>query len=181
MEPILSYTLLSLIIIVALSIGLPGIAGAVWLPTPQKDIEPLFKTAGVKEGSLVYDLGCGDARVLIYLAKTFGAKGVGIEIDPLKVLLAKFFVWRAGLSREIKILFSSAKSTKLHDADFVYFYLSHQAIDALSEKLKQELKPNAVIISYRFLLRGFKPVFIYGDKKGFIYKMSVGQKVDTLL
>jgi len=180
LESLLYYLPLGFVLIIALSIGLPGIFGAVWLPTPQKDIEQIFKVAGINENSLVYDLGCGDARVLLYLAKTFGAKGVGIEIDPLKVLIARLLVWRAGLSDKIKIRLASASSTELSDADFVYCYLSHQATDQLHEKFRRELKPTAVIITYRFLLKGFKPVYIYGNREAFVYKMNVGQKVDTL-
>ncbi|MES0341538.1 MAG: hypothetical protein ABUK08_04405 [Candidatus Humimicrobiaceae bacterium] len=63
--------------------------GAPWVPTPYKIIKKMLKLAEVKPGDIVYDLGSGDGRVIIEAARSFGAKAVGIEIDPLRFIWAK--------------------------------------------------------------------------------------------
>lgn len=176
----LQYILLAAVGIAALSIGLPGLVGAVWLPTPAKDIDNLLKSAGLKEGDVLYDLGCGDGRVLIHAAREFGARGVGVDINPLKTFIARMRVKFAGLDDKIRIVTGPAGSIDLRDADVVFCYLSHQANDRLEKKFLSELKESAVIVSYHFMIRGFKPSSVYDKGKGFIYKIALGRNLDRL-
>lgn len=176
----LQYIVLAVVGISALSIGLPGLVGAVWLPTPTDDIDKLLTASGLKEGDAFYDLGCGDGRVLIRAANNFNARCVGIEIDPLKTFIARVRVKLAGLDGKVRIVTGSAGSIDLREADVVFCYLSHQANDRLEKKFLDELKESAVIVSYRFMIRGFKPSFVYAKGKGFIYKISLGRNLDRL-
>ena len=172
--------MLAFVGIAASSIVLPGLVGAVWLPTPSKDIDNLLKASGLKEGDVLYDLGCGDGRVLIHAAKNFGARGVGVEIDPLKTFIARVRVRFAGLGGKVRIITGRAGSVDLRDADVVFCYLSHQANDRLEKKFLEELKESAVIVSYNFMMRGFKPASIYGNGRGFIYRIALGKNLDRL-
>lgn len=86
----------------------------------------------------------------------------------------------AGLDGKVRIVTGLAGNLDLRDADVVFCYLSHQANDRLEKKFLEELKDSAVIVSYRFMVRGFKPSFVYGKGKGFIYKISVGRNLDRL-
>ena len=63
--------------------------GAPWVPTPYRTIRRMLKLAKVKPGDMVYDLGCGDGRIIIEAARSFGAKAKGIEIDPSRFVWAK--------------------------------------------------------------------------------------------
>ncbi len=176
-----SYLLLFLVIVAALLVVVPLIWGAVWLPTPNADIKNLLKAAELKEGETLFDLGCGDGRLLFTAVRDFGAKAVGVEIDPFKVLMLKLRIKLAGLSGSIKVIWSSAQKAELKDADLLFIYLSHQIADSMLERFKNELKSSARVVSYSFMVSGLPIWKVYGDKKGFIYKMNIGKKLDRLL
>lgn len=175
---IAGYILLGVLIAVACYIALPALSGSPWWPAPKREVIKLLRMAELKESEILYDLGCGDGRALIAAAREFGVGGVGVEIDPVKVFIARFLVKSAGLSDRIKILRASVLDVPLNDADVVFLYLSHQLIDRLKEKFLAELKPEARIASYGFMVRGF-PLYKTADGlKGFIYKMSLGRNLD---
>lgn len=177
----LLYIFLFLVIFAALSIILPLFWGGVWFPTPHKDIENLLAASELKEGETLMDLGCGDGRVLITAVEKFGAKGIGVEIDPFKVLIARMRIWRAGLSDRIIIIWSSVAKADLSQADVLFIYLSHQAIDRLKKRFKTELKTTARIVTFGFLISGFPIYKAYRNKKGFVYKIGLGKNLDELL
>lgn len=175
---VLSYILLGALIAVACYIAIPALSGSPWWPAPKREVIKLLRMAELKEGETLYDLGCGDGRALIAAAREFGARGVGVEIDPVKVFIARFLVKSAGLSDRIKILRSSVLDVPLTDADVVFLYLSHQLIDRMKDKFLTELKPEARIASYGFMVRGFPLYKTAEGLKGFIYKMSLGRNLD---
>jgi ribosomal protein L11 methylase PrmA len=170
--------LLALAIIITISIIGPGIIGACWLPTPTGSLKSAFEEAGVRPGETIMDIGCGDGRVLISAAKLYNARGIGVEIDPLKVFIARYLVNRAGFSDSIRIIRASAMRADLKEADIVFVYLSHQLIDKLKPKFLKELKPGARIISYGFLISGFPLVKTNPSREWFIYKMGLGRNLN---
>ena len=175
---IVSYIVLGAVIAAALYIAIPALSGSPWWPAPKREVLKLLRMAELKENEKLYDLGCGDGRALIAAAREFGVRCVGVEIDPVKVAIARFFVKSAGLSGRIEIIRASVLDVPLHDADVVFLYLSHQLIDRLKENFLTELKPEARIASYGFMVSGF-PIYKTADGlKGFIYKMSLGRNVD---
>ncbi len=170
--------LILLLIIAALSIAGAGIFGAPWLPTPTGILERMFEEAELKPGETVVDLGCGDGRVLIAAARNRGARGIGIEIDPLKAAIARWRVRRAGLEGAVTIRTAHALGADLRQADVVFLFLSHQLIDRLKPKFEAELKPGARIVSYNFMVRGYPIWKVDAGKRWFIYRMDLGRKVD---
>src|SRR5437868_4583038 len=104
---IINGVLLVLIIICFLLISAvcpPDSPWAPWWQTPKKVARQMCHLTKVGKSSVVYDLGCGTGHALIVAAKEFGAKGIGIEIDPLRYLIAKFNVKRFGVSQKITIV-----------------------------------------------------------------------------
>ena len=175
---IASYILLGVLIAVACYIAIPALFGSPWWPAPKREVLKLLRMAELKENEKLYDLGCGDGRALIVAAREFGVRGVGVEIDPLKAAIARFLVKSAGLSGRIEIIRASALDVPLHEADVVFLYLSHQLIDRMKDKFLTELKPEARIVSYGFMVRGL-PLYKTADGlNGFIYKMSLGRNMD---
>ena len=81
-----------------------GIKGAPWIPTPKKNVRSMLKLAGVSSRDVLYDLGSGDGRIIIMAAKEFGAKSIGIELDPIRVLWSKLKIRRAKLTNEVKVI-----------------------------------------------------------------------------
>lgn len=134
-------------------------AAVPYVPTPQPIVEEMLKLAGVKKGDVVYDLGCGDGRIVITAVKTFGAKkGVGIDIDPDRIRESKENVKTAGV--EGKVEFRQGDVLKLKDvseANVVTLYLFPEVNEALAPMLKRTLKPGSRIVSHDFLMGDWKP------------------------
>jgi SAM-dependent methyltransferase len=146
-----------LVLLVLIALGLVIFSpGGVWFPTSRKNIRAMLQMAELKPGELVYDLGCGAGRVLIVAAREFGARGVGIEIDPLRCRLARWRVRRAGLEEKIEILQGSFHREDLSKADVVTLYLVQEMINRLAPKLARELRPGARLVSNTFVVPGLK-------------------------
>lgn len=126
-------------------------------PTPQAVVERMLTLADVKTGELVYDLGCGDGRIVITAANKFSARAVGIEIrrDIYETTLAR--VASLGLSDQVHIVHGDALKTDLTPADVVTLYLLTSSNERLRPVLEAQLKPGARVVSHDFEIRGWKP------------------------
>lgn len=147
------YFLLFLIICTAL---FGAISAAPWLPTKNKDIERTIGLAGIKKGDVVYDLGCGDGR-LVFAAARLGAKAIGVEIFVLPYLFAKiksFFVPGA------KIIFGNFFKTNISDADVVFVFLLSKSYGRLMDKFRQELKSGTRIVVSCWPIKEWQPEII---------------------
>ena len=130
--------------------------GAPWVPTPYKITRRMLVLADVKPGDILYDLGSGDGRVIIEAARSFGAKAVGIEIDPLRFLWTKAKIFFLGLSGKVDVLFGNFFKIDIGDADIVAIYLLPETNIKLINKFTKELKPGTRIVSNTFTLPGLK-------------------------
>ena len=124
----------------------------IWLPTENAIVTAMLKLAEVTKDDVVYDLGCGDGRIVIAAAKQFGARGVGIDIDPERIKEANAAAVRAGVSSRVKFiegdLFDPA--IKISDATVVALYLLPSLNARLRPRLQAELKPGTRIVSHAF-------------------------------
>jgi len=125
-------------------------------PTPQTIVERMLSLAQVKPGETVYDLGCGDGRIVITAAQQFKAHAVGIEIrrDIYETTLGR--VNSLGLADQVKIIHGNALRTDLRPADVVTLYLLTSSNEKLKPVLVQYLKPTARVVSHDFEIRGWK-------------------------
>lgn len=126
-------------------------------PTPQAVVERMLTLADVKPGEMVYDLGCGDGRIVITAATKFSARAVGVEIrrDIYEATLAR--VASLGLSDQVRIVHGDALKTDLTPADVVTLYLLTSSNERLRPVLEAQLKPGARVVSHDFEIRGWKP------------------------
>jgi ribosomal protein L11 methylase PrmA len=126
----------------------PDSPWAPWWRTSKKTARAICKLAKVKNGDLIYDLGSGDGTALMVAAKEFGAKGVGIEIDPLRYWISKMLLKRNSVADKVKILRKNFFAQNLKDADVIFVYLIPKTLEKLLPKFKKELKKGTRIVSY---------------------------------
>jgi SAM-dependent methyltransferase len=124
--------------------------GAPWVPTPRQLVRRMLSLAGVRPGEVVYDLGCGDGRVLVTAARGFGAKAVGIEIDLSRFLWSLAAITVLGLWRRVRLIRGDLFGQDLREADVVVTYLLQDTNDRLQAKLLRELRPGARVVSNTF-------------------------------
>lgn len=174
----LSILVLVFFILLFCVVAVPAFFGSPWHPLLPGTIREILNFAEIKPGEKIYDLGSGDGRVLIQAARHHDAVGVGLEIDPLKVWVARLLVRRAGVSNRVQIERKNFNDFDFRDADILYLYLTHQALDRLIPKIIPYLKPSTRIVSYRFCLRNMQPCKINRKQNLFMYRLDKGIKVD---
>ena len=126
------------------------------IPTPQIIVDRMLEAAQVKQGDVVYDLGSGDGRILITAVQKYGARAVGIEIDPDLVEKARRRVHLLGLDDRISVIHGSALRADLSPADVVTLYFLTSTNERLKPNLEKCLKPGTRVVSNQFPIKGWK-------------------------
>jgi len=166
------------LLVLAGMVILPIFFGAPWHPLMPGTIRRILRFAEVQPGETVCDLGCGEGRVLITAAKEFSARAIGVDIDPLKILLARLLRKINGVDDRVNIVRGNLFDFDPGSADVIYLYLTHQAMDKLFPEILKKLKPSVRIVSYRFCLRGMTPEKVSEDKTLFLYQLDKGTKIN---
>jgi cyclopropane fatty-acyl-phospholipid synthase-like methyltransferase len=122
----------------------------IFVPTPAEVVDAMLKLAKVTPKDVVYDLGCGDGMIVTAAAKDFGAKAVGIDINPVRVKEANERVAKAGVTDKVTIKNEDLFTTNISDATVVTLYLLQSLNEKLIPKLNKELKPGTRIVSQTF-------------------------------
>jgi predicted RNA methylase len=122
----------------------------IFVPTPQEVVDAMLKLAKVTKSDVVYDLGSGDGRIPITAAKTYGARGVGIDIDPQRIKEATENLKTAGVGDRVKFLNQDLFTTDISEATVVTLYLLPSLNVKLIPKLNKELKPGTRVVSHAF-------------------------------
>lgn len=126
-----------------------------YTPTRQNVAEAMLTLAGVTQEDVVFDLGSGDGRLPILAAQLHGARGVGIEIDPRLVAVARVNAAEAGVSERVTFIEGDLFAADLSTATVVTLYLSTSLMRQIEPKLKSELRPGARIVSHQFWFQGW--------------------------
>ena len=122
----------------------------VYVPTPQAVVDAMLQLADIKPGDVVYDLGSGDGRIVITAATKYGARGVGIEIDPDLVKKATDSAAAARVSDRVRFVNENLFTADIHEATVVTLYLLQSLNEQLRPKLVRELKPGSRVVSHVF-------------------------------
>ena len=122
----------------------------IFVPTPQEVVDAMLKVAKVTQNDLVYDLGSGDGRIPITAAKTYNARGVGIDIDPVRIQEATANLKTAGVGDKVRFLNQDLFTTDISQATVVTLYLLPSLNTKLLPKLNKELKPGTRVVSHAF-------------------------------
>jgi ribosomal protein L11 methylase PrmA len=130
----------------------------IFVPTPQEVVDAMLKLAKVTKNDVVYDLGSGDGRIPITAAKMYGARGVGIDIDPQRIKEATENLKTSGMGDRVKFLNQDLFETDISEATVVTLYLLPSLNLKLLPKLNKELKPGTRIVSHAFDMGDSKPI-----------------------
>jgi precorrin-6B methylase 2 len=130
----------------------------IYVPTPERVVDTMLKAAKVGPNDVVYDLGCGDGRIVVSAVRDFGAKrGVGVDIDPERIREARANVAAAKVGDRVKIVEGDLFTMDFHDATVVTLYLLPSLNLKLRPKLLAELKPGTRIVSHAFDMGDWAP------------------------
>lgn len=145
---------------------------APYVSSPAKVVDRMLELANIRPGETVYDLGCGDGRILIEAAQKYKAKAVGIEISPKVAAEARAHVKKAGLSQSVQVIEGDLLQADLTGADVVTIYLATSLNEELRPRLEKFLKPGARVVSHDYAVPGWKPTEVVeaeGRQKHRIY------------
>jgi trans-aconitate methyltransferase len=128
-----------------------------FLPTPNDAVDALLDLADVQPQDVVYDLGCGDGRILIRASQRWGTQGVGIDIDPICIAGTQATVTAAGLSHLISLRCENLYESDLRSATVVVLYLLPHLNMRLRPRLQHQLRSGARIVSHQFDMGDWQP------------------------
>ena len=128
----------------------------IYVPTTDPAVDAMLTLADVKKTDVVYDLGCGDGRIVITAAKKYGARGVGIDIDPKRIAEARENAKKAGVEHLVRFEENDLFLADIKEATIVTLFLLPQLNLKLKPKLLADLKPGTPIISNTFDMRDWK-------------------------
>jgi SAM-dependent methyltransferase len=129
----------------------------IYVPTPQAVVDVMLRMAELRPDDVVYDLGCGDGRIVVTAAKLHGVKAIGYDIDPERVREARANVRAAGVEHLVRIEQADVFTLDLTGATVITLYLLPQLNVRLMPQLAK-LRPGARILSHNFDMRGAKPL-----------------------
>jgi SAM-dependent methyltransferase len=137
----------------------PGVPlDAPYVSTPEEVVHRMLALAQVGPADVVYDLGCGDGRIVIAAARDFGARGVGVDLDPRRVAEARANARRAGVEHRVRFEVADLFRTDVSEATVVALYLYPELNARLRPKLLAELRAGARIVSHQYGIGDWKPV-----------------------
>ena len=159
--------LLLIFLLVFLWISYTKIFGAEFVRMPKYDREVILKMLNLSKKDIFYDLGCGDASLIIQASPKV-KKAVGIEIDPIRFLISMLKV-KIKKIKNIRIIYSNLFNILLSEATAIAIFLSKEANVKLGHKLKQELKKKTLIASYRWPVPYLKLISHNAKHRIFLY------------
>ncbi len=150
-----------------------------YVPTPMKVVDKMLEVAAITKDDVVYDLGCGDGRLLVGAAQKYGARGFGFDLDPDRIAEARANVAKAKVGHLVTIEQKNLFDVDLAPATVVMLYLGAELNSRLVPQLEQ-LAPKSRIVSHDFYIKGYDPDDIWmlkaehhrpphADRKHYVY------------
>src|SRR5687768_148513 len=128
-----------------------------YVPTPQPVVDRMLEMAAVTKDDVVYDLGCGDGRMVVTAAKKYGAKGVGVDIDPQRIKESNENAKSAGVTDKVQFSIKDLFTMEFGDATVLTMYLLPQVNLKLRPKILSDMKPGSRVVSHSFDMDDWKP------------------------
>lgn len=130
---------------------------APYVSSPNKVVDRMLELANVRPGETVYDLGCGDGRILIAAVKNYKARAVGVEISPKLAAQATDRIRKEGISSDARVIQGDLLKADFAGADVVTIYLATSLNAQLRPRLEKLLKPGSRVVSHDYAVPGWKP------------------------
>jgi SAM-dependent methyltransferase len=162
---------LAIPLLVFISVVWPRLCGAPWVPTPMHVVQQMMIMADVGPNDVVYDLGCGDGRTIVTAARHYGARAVGVEIDPLRYLWCQVLIAVLGLRDRVQVVYGDLFALDLREADVVTCYLLQDTNNKLERKLQQELHPGTRVVSNTFVFHHLRLVRFNAAANLYLYNL----------
>jgi SAM-dependent methyltransferase len=128
-----------------------------YVPTPPEVVKAMIALAAVKSGDVVYDLGCGDGRIVIAAVQVPGVRGVCVDIDPDRIAESRVNARAAGVEERITFVRADLFQTPIADATVVMMYLLPDVNMRLRPRLRTELRPGTRVVSHAFSMGEWEP------------------------
>ena len=145
---------------------------APYVNSPARVVDRMLELAKIHPGETVFDLGCGDGRILIAAVQKYQAKAVGVEISPKVVAQANANIQKAKIEGQARVIQGDLLKADLTGADVVTIYLTTSFNEELRPRLEKFLKPGARVVSHDYAVPGWKPTMVVeaeGRQKHSIY------------
>ena len=141
---------------------------APYVPTPEDVVDRMLQLAKVTKDDVVYDLGCGDGRIVVAAAKKYGARGVGVDIDPQRIAESEANAKKAGVEHLVSFKLEDAMKVDVSSASVVTLYLLSASNLKLRPILTKQLKPGSRIVSHAFSMGDWEPATVdqFQDSRG---------------
>lgn len=128
-----------------------------YVPTPQPVVDKMLELAAPKKGEVLYDLGCGDGRIIVTAAKKYNVKGIGVDIDPQRIKESLENAKKADVTDRVKFLNKNLFEMDFSDADILCMYLLTSVNAKLKPKILSDMKPGSRVVSHAFDMGDWKP------------------------
>jgi len=151
---------------------------APFVQTPLEVAKKMLELVELKPGENLYDLGCGDGRLILLAAKDKGANSIGIDLREDLLERAKTEILRLGLEAKVKVIQANFFDVDISTANVVTLYLTSSANERLRPKMEKELRIGCRIVSHDFKVPGWKPKQVYDELLGHtIYTYRIGEQL----
>lgn len=154
-------TVLLWLILYFMSMLISDFIGVPFVPTSKRLVRDIFKKFRMTKNDVFYDLGCGDGRLVFYVAKKYGCRAVGVEVNPLLHCFARL-VKKITKTDNVFFLKKNIFKVDLQEATVIYLFLFPEIIERLKNKILKECK-NVRIISHGFVIKGWGKYLISTD------------------
>jgi SAM-dependent methyltransferase len=148
-----------------------------YVSTPHEVVAEMLRLANVTRNDVVYDLGCGDGRIVIAAAQKYGARGTGVDLDPQRILEAEANARRAKVETRVNFLQQDLFETDLRDATVVTLYLLPKVNLQLRPILLRDLRPGTRVVSHEFSMDDWQPDHSVREKDSNIYLWIIPAQV----
>jgi precorrin-6B methylase 2 len=130
---------------------------AIYQPTPQEIVDQMLRLADISPGDVLYDLGCGDGRIVVTAAEKYGIRAVGVDINPTRIAQAQANGRRHRVEKRVQFILGDAKKADLGEATVITMYLGADGNLRLADRMRAQLRSGTRIVSRDFQIYGWQP------------------------
>jgi SAM-dependent methyltransferase len=152
--------------------------GAGYQPTPARVVRRMLDLAEIRPGDALYDLGAGTGAIVFAAARTYGARVVGVEVEPLRVLIRRLRLWVGGPQDRVTLFWGNIFEVDLRSAQVVAVFLWPGAMERLKPRLESQLPDGARVVSHWHKVPGWTPDVVDEELRVYLYRWPAARKTN---